>query len=741
MYYLLGYRWKDMDQQKRNRVAENTFILALDGDIDFRPNAVRLLVDLMKKHKNLGAACGRIHPIGSGPMVWYQMFEYAISHWLQKAAEHVFGCVLCSPGCFSLFRAKALMSDNVMNKYATKPTEAIHYVQYDQGEDRWLCTLLLQQGWRVEYCAASDAYTHCPEDFGEFYTQRRRWGPSTMANIMVLLTDYKRTVKVNENISTLYILYQSALMIGTILSPGTIFLMIVGAMSTSFRLNGQLCLLYSGAPILLYIIVCFIAKSQTQIFFSAVLSTFYALIMLAVLVSTLIEIIQNGLWQPTAVFFVSLCFSFLIAAIIHPTEFLCLLPMPLYLLCIPSMYLLLTIYSIINLNVVTWGTREVAVQSTDQEKQVPPKSENPFLQFLRNHHIGGRNKSRFICCACCSNPTHNDENIVLTEIKNQLSDYNRILRSLDSTISDKDSTNIDRTLRPYSATSQYSDTPFKENEAKNFDSFTKIQIQNQIDCSQSSSASEFSYVSNKPFWALDEDLKSFPTEELDAEELEFWKDFIELYLIPLDKDPQHEQKVANDLKELRNKFVFAFGILNSLFILLVLLLQMHKQLFNISFEFGEQNVTRIYNEELMTYEYIVEKSNRVQLDIIGLILVVFFGTILLIQFVGMFLHRFNTFSHLLAFVGLNFCQRDQDLANTQQVINQNAVDYAKRLQKLNYIQKTGRNHKKNYQSNGNHPQIHQNLSNNRPEFTKLEDAFLKRCLRLKDNFEGLYHFY
>ena len=66
-------------------------------------------------------------------MVWYQKFEYAISHWLQKATEHVIGCVLCSPGCFSLFRGSALMDDNVMKKYTTPPTEARHYVQYDQG--------------------------------------------------------------------------------------------------------------------------------------------------------------------------------------------------------------------------------------------------------------------------------------------------------------------------------------------------------------------------------------------------------------------------------------------------------------------------------------------------------------------------------------------------------------------------------------------------------------------------------
>lgn len=69
----------------------------------------------------------------SGPMVWYQMFEYAIGHWLQKATEHMIGCVLCSPGCFSLFRGKALMDDNVMKKYTLRSDEARHYVQYDQG--------------------------------------------------------------------------------------------------------------------------------------------------------------------------------------------------------------------------------------------------------------------------------------------------------------------------------------------------------------------------------------------------------------------------------------------------------------------------------------------------------------------------------------------------------------------------------------------------------------------------------
>ncbi|XP_050419445.2 chitin synthase chs-2-like, partial [Patella vulgata] len=135
MYYLLSFRLMcDEEVRRKSKAAENTYILALDGDVDFYPSAVQLLVDRMRKNVNLGAAAGRIHPIGSGPLVWYQQFEYSVSHWLQKATEHTIGCVFCSPGCFSLFRGSALMRDDVIKKYASVATEARHKIQFDMGK-------------------------------------------------------------------------------------------------------------------------------------------------------------------------------------------------------------------------------------------------------------------------------------------------------------------------------------------------------------------------------------------------------------------------------------------------------------------------------------------------------------------------------------------------------------------------------------------------------------------------------
>ena len=307
--------------ERKEKLAENTYILTLDGDIDFQPPAVSLLVDLMKKNKNLGAACGRIHPVGSGPMVWYQLFEYAIGHWLQKATEHMIGCVMCSPGCFSLFRAKALMDDNVMRRYTTKSEEPLHFVQYDQGEDRWLCTLLLQRGYRVEYSAASDAYTHCPEGFNEFFNQRRRWVPSTIANIFDLLMNYKATVKINDNISLPYIFYQCMLMVGTVIGPGTIFLMLIGAFVAAFKISNWESFTYNLVPIVVYTAVCLLAKPNWQLALSGILSAFYALVMMAVIVGTALQLGEDGIGSPSAIFLISLSGSFFIAACLHPQEF------------------------------------------------------------------------------------------------------------------------------------------------------------------------------------------------------------------------------------------------------------------------------------------------------------------------------------------------------------------------------------------------------------------------------------
>ena len=76
MYYFLGHKlWcAEPNLRRRQTKADNTFLLALDGDVDFEPKAVLLLVDLMRKDTKVAAACGRIHPLGSGD--FFKIFFY-----------------------------------------------------------------------------------------------------------------------------------------------------------------------------------------------------------------------------------------------------------------------------------------------------------------------------------------------------------------------------------------------------------------------------------------------------------------------------------------------------------------------------------------------------------------------------------------------------------------------------------------------------------------------------------------
>jgi chitin synthase len=737
MYYLLGHRLMELpiDVNRKATMAENTYILTLDGDINFRPHAVQLLVDLMKKNRNLGAACGRIHPVGSGPMVWYQKFEYAIGHWLHKSTEHMFGCVLCSPGCFSLFRAKALMDDNVMRRYTQKSEEASHYVQYDQGEDRWLCTLLLQRGYRVEYSAASDAYTHCPEGFGEFYTQRRRWAPSTMANIVDLLGDYKKTVAINDSISLPYIIYQGMLMFGTILGPGTIFLMLVGAMNAVFHISNWDSFVINMIPILLYIIICFTCKSEVQILVAQIMSAAYALLMMAVFVGTAIQMIEDSVLSPTNIFFLSLLTSFFIAALAHPQEFSCFYPIVLYLLCVPSMYLLLMIYSLVNLNVVSWGTREVQTKKTKAELEALKKEEEEAkkrgaqggLMALLNRKDEDEeegsiafNLGNLIKCMLCTYPKPNKEEIHLLHISESMRQINTKLDTIMPAPS-RLSAHLNRGSKQLAGPVRYqpvsgnpalmdhASNPFEHHMQQQIGRHQQLAAQNDDmnhDDDDMDELEEDDFGSNpehdhhhhphhqskrnkvirddlkNPYWIEDKDLKDGEVTYLSEQETRFWKELIEKYLYPLDSNKDHQARVANELKELRNRVVFAIFMLNALFILAVFLLQLHKDIIHVEWPFGAK-VNATINPD--TGEVTV-KEEKLEMEPIGLVFVFFFAFILIVQFAGMILHRFGTLSHILASVELNWFDRksDEDISEDA-FIDKNAIQIARDLQRLKGI--------------------------------------------------------
>ncbi|XP_046338374.2 chitin synthase chs-2-like isoform X1 [Haliotis rufescens] len=676
MYYLLGHRLVGQplpDVRRKQTIADNTFILALDGDVDFKPSAVQLLVDRMKKNDKVGAACGRIHPIGTGPMVWYQKFEYAVSHWLQKATEHMTGCVLCSPGCFSLFRASALMDDNMMRKYTTLASEARHYVQYDQGEDRWLCTLLLQQGYRVEYCAAADALTYVPEGFEEFYNQRRRWSPSTMANIMDLLYEWRSIIKLNENVSALYMAYQLLLFVSSLLTPGTIFLLIVGAINTAFpELDLLDSLICNMVPIGIFLLVCFCCKSNVQLKVAGILSGLYALVMMLVTVGLALEMKREGYCAPTTIFMIFVVGVFIISAIMHPMELTCLLHGALYFMSIPSMSMLLMIYSICNLHVVSWGTREVmqptqAEQAKKEQKKLKSGRFQSIINLFSNDDKVdsdyGFSFGNLFKCICCPRP----------KVDNTASKFGAVLEKLEQL---ETSMKNGLTSNPSSPTIQVTneqgitydlDTPAP--------SLQEQALQNNLNTEgvirHNPLYEKEMHIHNdeySPYWISDPEVGHGRTRYLGQEEIRFWKDLIERYLYPLQSSEEQKQKMQKDLIHLRNKMSLMFFILNALFVVIIFALQYT----------NAQSQGKGLAIQLPCKS---ESGTALTIEPFSLIFMAIFGIGLLIQFIAMFFHRMGTFLHIISSTEVN-CMR----LNQKEVA---AMDISDKLELVKTMQSYG----------------------------------------------------
>ena len=191
--------------------------------------------------------------------------------------------------------------------------------------------------------------------------------PSTVANIADLLADYQNTIYVNSNISMLYIFYQAGLLISTVLGPATVLMMIAGANLIVFQTNLINAYLIAVCPAVFYFIICFFIKPAWQIVVAEVLSAFYAFVMMIVFVGTAVTAAQESPFHPSVLFIAFLVFLFSFAAILHPKEWTCALYGVLYFLCIPSGFLVLVFYSLVNLHIVSWGTREVAKKKTKAE--------------------------------------------------------------------------------------------------------------------------------------------------------------------------------------------------------------------------------------------------------------------------------------------------------------------------------------------------------------------------------------
>jgi len=305
----------------------------------------------------------------AGPVVWYQKFEYAVGLWLTKTCEHMFGTVLCCPGCFSVIRASALIDDNVLKTYTRMAEAGKHLVQFEQGEDGWLSTLLLKRGYKIDYCAASDAKTYAPDTFRDFFIQRRRWSPAAMANMIDRVQCWGEIVHNNPEINHMFMLYQVLQFVSSILAPATILIVIIGSLSDVMYFGDSAAFFVAILPVLTFAVICLTLKQKTQLHLAAIFSTGYTFLWIMVTIGLLLQTARNSFPSPSVIFLIFVSVVFAISALLHPNEFSCLFHGLLYFVALPTSFIFMVVFYICNLNNVSWGTREKA--ATEYEADDP----------------------------------------------------------------------------------------------------------------------------------------------------------------------------------------------------------------------------------------------------------------------------------------------------------------------------------------------------------------------------------
>lgn len=181
-----------------------------------------------------------------------------------------------------------------------------------------------------------------------------------------------------------------------------------------------------------------------------------------------------------------------------------------------------------------------------------------------------------------------------------------------------------------------------------------------------------------PDWLYDNDLKDGETETISASEEQFWVDLIEKYLKPLDMTANDKENMQNQLKALRDISVFAFTMGNALFVLVVFLLQLNKQYLHVQWPLNVKN-NIIFDQD--SFEITIQRE-YLNLEPISLLFVIFFGIVLVVQFIAMLFHRFGTISQILATTQIDwYCSRRVKDTVSASELKENAVKIARHLQK------------------------------------------------------------
>uniref|UniRef100_A0A183BVS4 Chitin synthase n=1 Tax=Globodera pallida TaxID=36090 RepID=A0A183BVS4_GLOPA len=405
----------------------------------------------------------------------------------------------------------------------------------------------------------------------------------------------------------------------------------VYAQVAAFAVDSAKVFIYNAVPVCGFILCCFTMESAVQLTYAKIVSVAYAFIMLAVLIATTNQIVLETVFAPTSMFVLGMVLIFSFASCIHPKEFANIIYGSVFFLMIPATYVFLSLYSLINLNVINWGTREAVAKATGQATFRENIAER-VLRRVANLNDDNSFLTRFLTRV--RNGEESSEKIRTLERKFERTE--RLLMSIkelnekergdsETAMGGQHLCMMDIVLNEEDETDLPLRTGYEAVAIRRLETFERRVIVTDP-CKHS-------------LWMDCEYLQCCDRGKLRLGEETFWDELIDKYLKPIETTTQEQAEIANGLVALRNRIAFSIILLNGLLVLAIFLLQRHKDVLSVKFTPYDGFKWTKMNETTGKFE---DTTEALKVDPLGIGIIFFLMGILIVQTVGMLIHRLNT---------------------------------------------------------------------------------------------------
>jgi hyaluronan synthase len=160
------------------------YFVTIDSDSVIAPDTVKQVIAPMLNDPQIGAVAGNVKVYNRGRSLMARMLavRFVLAFDFLRASQSMYGCVTCTPGALSAYRAKALKP--ILKKWRTQTFMGL---PANIGEDRALTNYVLRQGYYTSYQRRAVVHTKVPESYRGLCRMYLRWDRSNFRENWVQL--------------------------------------------------------------------------------------------------------------------------------------------------------------------------------------------------------------------------------------------------------------------------------------------------------------------------------------------------------------------------------------------------------------------------------------------------------------------------------------------------------------------------------------------------------------------------